>query len=162
MSVYSQNSRIKSIDKTRGPWVLSVTRVFSHPLSIFTFISRADGLWTKSALIIFIIVCLFRCRLFLHKKQTESLSGKKNPKPQKPKPFFKLIRNLLKFQFFLVIIYITVQKFLNHLILYFKISSIGSILRLIESDMDLVIPKTMECMDWWHTFFFDFPIVFSV
>lgn len=83
-------------------------------------------------------------------------------KPQKPKPFFKLIRNLLKFQFFLVIIYITVKKFLNHLILYFKISSIGSILRLIESDMDLVIPKTMVCMDWWHTFFFDFPIVFRV
>lgn len=83
-------------------------------------------------------------------------------KPPKPKPFFKLIRNLLKFQFFLVIIYITVKKFLNHLILYFKISSISSILRLIESDMDLVIPKTMECMDWWHTFFFDFPIVFRV
>lgn len=79
---YSQNSRIKSIDKTRGPWVLSVTRVFSHPLSIFTFISRADGLWTKSALIILIIVSLFRCRLFLHEKQTESLSGKKTPKTQ--------------------------------------------------------------------------------
>lgn len=79
---YSQNSRIKSIDNTRGPWVLSVTRVFSHPLSIFTFISRADGLWTKSALIILIIVCLFRCRLFSHEKQTESLSGKKNPKTQ--------------------------------------------------------------------------------
>lgn len=149
--------RIKSIDKTRGPWVLSVTRVFSHLLSIFTFISRADGLWTKSALIILIIVCLFRCRLFSYEKQTESLSGKKNHKP-----FYKLIRNLLKFQFFLVIIYITVKKFLNHLILYFKISSIGSILRWIESDMDLVIPKTMEWMDWWHTFFFDFPIVFRV
>lgn len=78
---YSQNSRIKSIDSTRGPWVLSVTRGFSHPLSIFTFISRADGLWTKSALIILIIVYLFRCRLFSHEKQTESLSGKKNPKP---------------------------------------------------------------------------------
>lgn len=74
---YSQNSRIKSIDNTRGPWVLPVTRVFSHPLSIFTFISRADGLWTKSAPIILIIVCLFRCRLFSHEKQTESLSGKK-------------------------------------------------------------------------------------
>lgn len=87
-----------------------------------------------------IIVCLSRCRLFSHEKQTESLSGKK---PPKPKPFFKLIRNLSKFQFFLVIIYITVKKFLNHLILYFKISSIGSILRLIESEMDLVIPKTI-------------------